>query len=224
MSRRGYLSPASPSQRPGFGAFAKIFFNGANGANGPFGRERDNWFNGRMFVTTHSAGVSPEDTSNREHLNRRLAGQATTRRLEGRKRFARPELALVLMPSFIAPPGIQAAPSARESQRCFAVLCMTALFSLEVARRPQFLRGKMTASFREMRAISRIFPSENPSESDSIALNPSDLPFFEKTVPFFGKRGNSSLRPGSVDGVQCLRRHGRRKIHCVLPRRAGRSA
>jgi hypothetical protein len=30
----------------------------------------------------------------------------------------------------------------------------------------QFLRGKMTASFREMRAISRIFPSENPSESE----------------------------------------------------------
>jgi hypothetical protein len=50
-------------------------------------------------------------------------------------------------------------------------LRMTALLSLGAAWRPPALWGKMTASFREMGAISGIFPSENPSESEPIRLN-----------------------------------------------------
>jgi hypothetical protein len=138
------------------------------------------WFNGGMFVTTHSAGVlahSPAAIWLAQKAptatcpgHRRLAGQATTRRLEGRKGFARPELSLFFVLSCLARPRIQAAASARgywrfapvapwASRKASALdkLGMTGLLFAMPASRQQALRERMTASFREMRAVFGTF-------------------------------------------------------------------
>jgi hypothetical protein len=75
------------------GPFSEIFFNGTNGANGPFYEARGNWFTGRMFVTTKarrekgdpslgtflsfesSCLARPKSPAGPEHLKRRLGGE-----------------------------------------------------------------------------------------------------------------------------------------------------